>query len=157
SFEETERHLTKHCKSFHRRPVASLDRRTIGALLEEIAKQRGPAAANRVRASLSTFYMWLARAGYVDANPVSFTNKAIEGGAREHVPSDDELRVIWRALPPDDHYGVIVKLLLLTGARRDEIGSLRWSEVNLDEATITLPLARTKSRREHIIPLSRPA
>ena len=157
SFEETERHLTKHCKSFHRRPVASLDRRTIGALLEEVAKQRGPAAANRVRASLSTFYMWLARAGYVDANPVSFTNKAIEGGAREHVPSDDELRVIWRALPPDDHYGAIVKLLLLTGARRDEIGSLRWSEVNLDEATITLPLARTKSRREHIIPLSRPA
>jgi integrase len=157
SFEETERHLTKHCEPFHRRPVASLDRRTIGARLAEIAKHSGPAAANRVRASLSAFYMWLARAGHVDANPVAFTNKAIEGGAREHVPSDDELGIIWRALEPGGQYGAIVRLLLLTGARRDEIGSLCWSEVDLDEAVITLPPARTKNRREHVIPLSAPA
>ena len=157
SYEETERHLTKHCKAFHRRPVEGLDRRTIGARLAEIEKESGPAAANRVRASLSAYFMWLARAGYVDANPVAFTNKAVEIGARGHVPSDDELRAIRRALLPDDHYGAIVKLLLLTGARRDEIGSLRWSEVDLGDATITLPPARTKNRREHIIPLSEPA
>jgi integrase len=158
SYEETERHLTKHCKVFYRRPVESLDRRAIGARLAEIEKESGPAASNRVRASLSTYFMWLARAGYVDANPVAFTNKAVENGVRGHVPSDDELRSIWRALDsPGDHYGAIVKLLLLTGARRDEIGSLRWSEVDLDDATITLPPPRTKNRREHIIPLSSPA
>ena len=157
SYEETERHLMKHCKAFHRYPVESLDRRIIGARLADIAKQNGPAASNRVRASLSTYFMWLAREGYVDANPVAFTNKAIENGARGHVPSDDELGIIWRVLPPGDPYGVIVKLLLLTGARRDEIGSLRRSEVDLDAATITLRPARTKNRREHIIPLSQPA
>ena len=154
SYEETERHLTKHCKVFYRRPVEGLDRRAIGGRLVEIEKESGPAAANRVRASLSTYFMWLARAGYVDTNPVAFTNKAVETGARGHVPSDDELRAIWRALLPDDHYGAIVRLLLLTGARRDEIGSLRWSEVDLEDATITLPPARTKNRREHVIPLS---
>jgi len=157
SYEETERHLTKHCKVFYRRPVEGLDRRAIGGRLVEIEKESGPAAANRVRASLSTYFMWLARAGYVDTNPVAFTNKAVETGARGHVPSDDELRAIWRALLPDDHYGAIVRLLLLTGARRDEIGSLRWSEVDLEDATITLPPARTKNRREHVIPLSEPA
>jgi integrase len=96
----------------------------------------------------------------VNANPVAFTNKAVENGARGHVPSDDELSIIWRALersPPDDHYSVILKLLLLTGARRDEVGALRWDEVDLDDATITLPPARTKNRREHVIPLSQPA
>ena len=51
-------------------------------------------------------------------------------------------------------YGAIVKLLMLTGARRDEIASLRWTEVDLDTATVTLPPARTKNRREHVIPLS---
>ena len=50
-----------------------------------------------------------------------------------------------------------MKLLVLTGARRDEIGSLRWSEVDLDDSTITLPPARTKNRREHVIALSAPA
>jgi integrase len=157
SYEETERHLMKHSKPFHRRPVESLDRRTIGAQLAEIEKNNGPAASNRVRASMSTYFMWLAREGYVDSNPVAFTNKAVEGGAREHVPSDDDLRIIWQALPSDDQYGPLVKLLLLTGARRDEIGSLRWSEIDLDEAIITLPPPRTKNRREHLVPLSAPA
>ena len=157
SFEETERHLTKHCKPFHRRPVEGLDRKTIGTRLAEIEKESGPSAANRVRASLSAYFMWLAREGYLDANPVAFTNKAVEGGARGHVPSDDELRIIWRALEPGDQYSAIVKLLLLTGARRDEIGSLRRSEVDLEDATITLPPPRTKNRCEHVIPLSAPA
>src|SRR5262249_59876556 len=57
SYEETERHLMKHCKAFHRYPVESLDRRIIGARLADIAKQNGPAASNRVRASLSTYFM----------------------------------------------------------------------------------------------------
>ena len=69
---------------------------------------------------------------------------------------DEELAAIWRAAG-DGQYGAIVKLLMLTGARRDEIASLRWSEIDLEAATITLPPARTKNRREHLIPLSEPA
>src|SRR5262249_5371366 len=66
SFEETERHLTKHCKPFHRRPVEGLDRKTIGTRLAEIEKESGPSPPNRVRASLSAYFMWLAREGYLD-------------------------------------------------------------------------------------------
>jgi integrase len=157
SYDETERHLMTHCKTFHRMPVEGLARRIIGARLAEIEKHNGPAAANRTRASLSAYFTWLAREGYAEANPVAFTNKAVENGARERVLSDDELRIIWRALEPSDHYGTIIKLLLLTGARRDEIGGLCWSEVDIDDTTVTLPSARTKSRREHIIPLSESA
>jgi len=147
----------KHSKSFHRRPVEGLDRKAIGARLEEIEQASGPSARNRVRASLSTYFMWLAREGYVDANPVAFTNKAVEGGARGHVPDDAELCIILTTLKPGDPYSAIVMLLLLLVARRDEIGSLCWSEVNFEDATITLPPARTKNKREHIIPLSAPA
>jgi integrase len=97
--------------------------------------------------------MWLAREGYTEANCVSFTNKAIENGGRERVLSDDELAAIWQ-VAGDGQYGAIVKLLMLTGARRDEIASLRWSEIDVDDAIITLPPARTKNRREFILPLS---
>ena len=88
----------KHCKAFHRQAVESLDRRAFATRLVDIAKRNGPVAANRTRASLSAYFMWLAREGYVEANPVSFTNKAVENGARERVLSDDELPIIWRAL-----------------------------------------------------------
>jgi integrase len=156
SYQETERHLLAHAKAFHELPVKKIDRRTIATRLAEIEEHSGPAASNRVRASLSAYLSWLAREGYIEANPASFTNRAVENGARHHVPSDADLRAIWLALEGDD-YGAIVKLLLLTGARRDEIGGLRWSEVDLDDASITLPPPRVKNKREHLIPLSEPA
>jgi integrase len=156
SYEETERHLLAHANPLHGHPVESVERRMIATRLAEIETRSGPAASNRVRASLSAYFTWLAREGYVEANPVAFTNKAIENGARSRVTSDDELRTIWLALD-DDQYGAIIKLLLLTGARRDEIGSLCRSEIDVDAATITLPPSRTKNKREHIIPLSEPA
>ena len=137
-------------------PVESVERRTIASLLAELEKLSGAVAANRARAALSAYFNWLAREGYINTNPVSFTNKAIEAGARVRTPNEDELRTILRALR-DDEYGAIVRLLILTGLRRDEIGSLCWSEVDLDAATITLPPARTKNGREHITPLSEPA
>lgn len=59
-----------------------------------------------------------------------------------------------RARPGQDQFSDIVRLLILTGQRREEIGGLRWSEVDLDRGLIALPAERTKNRREHIIPLS---
>jgi integrase len=156
SLEETARHLSSHAKPLHGFPVSEVDRRLISKRLTEIATKSGPAAANRVRASLSAFFTWAARSGYVDGNPVAYTDKAVEIGARSRVLSDGELRTIWQALD-DGQYDGIVKLLILTGARRDEIGSLRWSEIDLERALITFPPARTKNRREHLIPLSEPA
>jgi integrase len=164
SFVETERHLTKHAKPLHGLPIESITRRTIAGVLGELESHSGPAARNRVRASLSGFFTWAAREGYVDNNPVAFTNKA-EEKARERVLSDDELRTIWLALPDgtpgarptNGQYGAIIKLLILTGARRNEITDLRWSELDLGNATIALPQPRTKNKREHVIPLSEPA
>ena len=129
------------------------DRRAISIRLAELAESSGPAAANRCRASLSAYFSWLAREGIVDANPVSFTNKAVEVGAGHRFLSDDELAGIWRALG-EDQYSSICKLLLLLGMRRDEVGSLRWSEVDLDRSLITLPPSRTKNRRVFEVPLS---
>jgi integrase len=156
SWQEVNRHLTAHAKPLHSYPITTIERRAIANRLAEIEKASGPAACNRVRTSLSAFFSWAAREGYIDANPAAFTNKAIENGSRERVLVDDELATIWHEAG-EDQYGAIVKLLMLTGARRDEIASLRWSEVDLDAATITLPPARTKNRREHVIPLSNQA
>ena len=156
SYVETDRHLSRHCKPLHPLAITALDRRTIATCLAKIAKASGPVAANRVRSSLSAFLTWCAREGYIDTNPAAYTNKAVENGGRDRLLTDAELALIWRGLG-EDQYGTIMKLLILTGARRDEIASLRWSEVDLDDDTITLPPSRTKNKREHVIPLSAPA
>jgi integrase len=60
---------------------------------------------------------------------------------------------IWNATDDDSDYSAIIRLLILFGPRRTEIGSLQWSEVNLDNATLTLPAARMKHNQEHVFTL----
>jgi len=105
--------------------LAGIDRRRISSLLSQVADDHGRIAANRVRASLSAFFAWAIREGMLDLNPAIGTNRADEV-ARDRVLSLEELREILDALRYD-HYGATVKLLILTGQRRDEIGALRWS------------------------------
>jgi len=156
TYEEVERHLLKHAKPLHGLQLTAIARRTVATLLTGLAANNGPNLANSVRASLSSFFAWAMAKGQAEANPIIGTEPADTKGARDRVLADDELRLIWNALG-DDPYGDILKLLALTGQRRDEIGGLRWSEVDLDQALIALPAERTKNSRPHDIPLSDPA
>jgi integrase len=62
------------------------------------------------------------------------------------VLEDKDLAAVWNACQDDD-YGKIVRLLILTGARRDEIGGMTWSELDSDNRTWTLPAERSKNGR----------
>jgi integrase len=68
------------------------------------------------------------------------------------VLADEELAAIWNACGNDD-YGRIVRLLILTGCRRAEIGDMAWSEIDLEAATFTVPARRSKNGRAHTLPL----
>jgi integrase len=69
------------------------------------------------------------------------------------VLSNVELGAVWRAAGPGD-FGDIVRLLILTGQRRDEVGAMWWSELDLEAAVWTIPATRTKNSRAHTVPLS---
>ena len=152
-FVQLERHLQAHGKPLHRLRLAEIDRRTIAIRLSEIEQGSGPAARNRVRSSLSAFFNFAIREGLIEINPVAGTGKADEIGSRDRVLSQTELTAVLSALT-DDQFSDIIRLLILTGQRRDEIGGLRWSEVDLDRGLIVLPPARTKNKRLHELPLS---
>jgi integrase len=113
--------------------------------LGKIADEHGRVSADRARPALSSFFAWGIGEGLCDINPVIGTNKHFDGAkSRDRVLADRELAIIWHALPDSD-YGKIVKLLILTGQRREEIGALRRTEVDLEELVITLPPERTKN------------
>jgi integrase len=154
SIEESRRHLEKQWKPFHRLSLDGVSRPLIAARLRVIAEGSGPVAANRSRSTLSAMYAWAIGEGLCEANPVIGVNKAAENKPRERVLSDAELVLIWKAAP-DNAYGRIIRLLMLTAQRREEIGSLRWPEIALGQSpTIVLPGNRTKNHRAHEVPLS---
>jgi integrase len=153
---ETTRYLRQHWRPLHPLPLHKIERRHIAAYMAEIATSNGPIAANRARTALSGLYSWAMREGLAEANPVVGTNRSVPERSRERVLSDLEVKAIWAACAEDD-YGRIVRLLILTGQRRDEVGSMRWEEVDTEAALWRIPGERTKNHRPHEVPLSSPA
>jgi integrase len=153
SFVEVERHLTKDAKPLHSTKLNEIDRRKIAVLLGGMETANGPHARNGARSSLSAFFTWAIREGLIETNPVAGTAKAEDGGPRDRVLTQEELATIWRGLG-EDRFSDIVRLLILTAQRREEIGGLRLSEIDFDRGLIVLPPARTKNKRHHELPLS---
>jgi integrase len=153
---ETKRALNRHWLPLHTLPAVDVDRRDVSARLLELARTTGTVGANRARANLSAAFVWAMKAGLIDHNPVIGTVKG-EETSRERVLAPDELGAIWEATADLNGYDAIVRLLMLTGARRLEVGGMAGAELDLARALWLLPAARTKNRREHEVPLSRQA
>jgi integrase len=117
-----------------------------------IQRQSTGNTSARARSILNSFFTWSMQMGFIEQNPVIGTIKPTRNAPRDRVLSDSELAAVWNA-SGDDDFGRIVRLLCLTGARRKEIGGLRWSELNHDAGTWTLPPERSKNKRAHTLPL----
>jgi integrase len=168
---QIEHHLTKLWAPFSKKPITTITRADVASRLHEIVAeaatdaraqrvpqaQRGKITASRARGNLSTMFTWAMKEGLIEANPTIVTNDPASGiASRNRVLADAELAAIWHACANDD-FGRIVKLLILTGCRRDEIGGLRRSELNLDTGVMAIDGARTKNHRPLVLTLPPPA
>ena len=141
------RYFEKHWAPLHRRAIHTIDRTTVASLVRDITRDHGRTAAARARGNLSALFAWAMREGVTSANPVVGTNDPAEGiEPRDRVLTPAELEAIWKQCRDDD-FGRIVRLLLLTACRRDEIGGLRWTELDLEAGKLLLPKDRTKNGR----------
>jgi integrase len=114
-----------------------------------------PVAANRLHAVLRAFFSWARKKRLVASNPCTGLDRPAKEQSRDRVLDDKELRAVWLAAGGLGHPSAgIVRLLILTGQRRNEIADLRWSEIDLDERVLHLPKERTKNARAHDVPLS---
>lgn len=153
SYAEVKRSLKSHWKPLHEVPVASRTRASVSARLAEIAKSSGPVAANRARAYLSAFFSWAMEQGQADDSPVRGTGLVVAEKSRDRVLSDAEIALVW-ACAGHGEYAAIVKLLALTGQRREEVAGMRWSEIDLPRALWSIAPSRTKNGLPHDVPLS---
>jgi integrase len=154
---DASRYFSLHWAPLRNRPIATLKRADIAAQLQDIAKTRGPISAARARDNLLAMFGWATREGLSDHNPAAATNDPGRGRpGRDRVLAMAELAAIWRVCQDDD-FGRIVRLLMLTGARRSEIGGLKWSDIDFDRGTITIAAARAKNRRSLTLTLPRVA
>jgi len=133
------------------RAVASINRKDVVKLINAVTPNTANTINERAK-NIAAFLQWCIDQGELEFNPAARIKRR-PTPSRERVLDDAELAAVWRqAEAVNGRYGALVRLLILTGARRDEIASLRWSEVKAD--AIELPGERTKTGRPHVIALT---
>ena len=153
TYAEIDRHLSVHLAPLSKISIHVIDKLQAAAALEAIRQTSGPGAADRTRTSAIAMFTWAMKNTSVENNPFALTSKFDLGEARDRVLTDAEIREVWKN-SGDDDYGRIVRLLLLTGARRDEVSHARRNEFNLPGRLWILPKERTKNHTELRLPLA---
>ncbi len=140
------------------RVVRELKRSEINAMLDKIEDNNGPVMADRTLAHFRKALAWHATRDDLFNSPVvrGMARVKPKERARDRFLSDAEIRSVWTALDTlKGPYPVLLRLLLLTAQRRDEVAQMRQGEVDGDVWTI--PAARSKGGRDNVVPLTKTA
>jgi integrase len=150
---EAERLLRLHVVgNWGRRKLEEITRADVRAM---IARIKAPIAANRVFSIVRKLFNWAVENDLIVNSPVAGLKAPHAETSRDRVLTDDELRRVWQAaerLGPLN--GAVVRLLVLTGQRRNEVAHMQWRELDLERRLWTLPRERVKNDRRHEVPLS---
>jgi integrase len=123
------------------------------SVLNDYAAQ--PATHRKLCGAVNRMYAWGRKRGKVTTVSPTEDIEIVPSTARDRTLSLEELACIWHAaeeLAPA--YRGLVQLVIVTGQRRNETANMRWGEIDLTRGLWKLPAARTKARRQHIVPLT---
>jgi integrase len=149
------------------KPVASITTKQIGDLIRDVRRNGIPGAERRNRDAsdararhfhsiLSAFFNWLKDdERQITVSPVASLKRPAAGKSRERVLTTEEIKKFWMATDQvGEPFGAALKIMLLTGARKNEVAGMRRSELDGNVSTWSLPGARTKNKKPYIVPLS---
>ena len=139
--------------AWEHRLITDIDRRACLDLIDTIAERGHVVLSRRVFSNLHRLFVWAIGRGIIETNPLQHAEKPGAETSRTRVLTDAELVKVWNAadkLSPS--YRDVFRLLVLTGARKQEIAALTWAE--LGDGVITLEGERTKNGKPHTIVLS---
>jgi integrase len=144
-------HFGQHSK------VADVDFSHIDALHRKISKAGHKHRANRVVAVLSKMFALAIRWKLRPDNPCKGIERNQEGKRKRYLSGDELVRLTAALAEHADRQAAnIVRMLLLTGARRGEVLAARWADIDLGTGTWTKPASTTKQAADHVAPLSAP-
>jgi integrase len=136
------------------KPLPDVKRADLTAIFDGIPPGK-PALPRNVYAHVSKVFSWALERGDIDRSPFEGFRAPPAVASRERVLTDDELVLVWRASSHLGYpFGAIIRLLMITGQRREEVTGLQWGELHRGDAEWLMPGTRSKNGRAHAVPLS---
>jgi integrase len=140
------------------KPIDSIRRSDIFAMLDKIADRNGARMSDVTLSTLRRVLNWYALRDDNFRSPIvpGMQRQNAEDHRRERILSDDEIRALWATTADNTAFSTLIRVLLLTGARRNEVAGMKWDEIDAD-GVWTLPESRSKTKVEVVRPLSKAA
>lgn len=158
SWAETERIFERYVMSqWGDRSIFDISRLDVTELLDGIEENNGPVMADRTLAAVRKLFNWYATRDDKFASPVvrGMARTKPKDRARERTLDDAEIRALWTALDKSPRpFAGIVRALLFTAQRRDEVAGMERHEIARDAQAWTIPAKRYKTKRDHVVPLT---
>jgi integrase len=152
--DEAQRALRYAFQGLLKRPAARMDRASILAVLDLLAKADKAAMVARTVAYGRACFSWALKRGKVPGNPFSGLPVSTTTASRDRVLNDEELSDIWKAAATlSDPWGPFFQIVILTLQRRSECAGMKWSEISSDLTTWQIPGERMKTAKAHIVHL----
>jgi integrase len=123
--------------------LTAVDRKSIAAIHSKITLDGHPTVANRILALISSVFGWAINVGLADSNPATGIKRNKEV-SRDRFLQNDELPRFFAALAeePNDTMRDFFLVALLTGARRQNVLSMRWEDINFERAEWRIDLTK---------------
>ena len=151
SWKATESILNRNVTpSWGSRPIGEITRRDVIEALDKVMDRGEPYAANRLLAAVRKLFNWALERDIIDTSPVANIKAPGKESQRDRVLNDDEIKELWAACEKAGYpYGPLVKMLLLTAQRRDEVARMGHSEIDSHGVWI-IPAERYKTGRPNV-------
>src|SRR5262245_30482055 len=114
------------------RDFISIKRSDVAKLLDEIEDKNGSRMADLALAYVRSIANWYATRDDDYVSPFVRGMRRHGNKARERILTDDELRAVWKAAESNGQFGAVIRLLLLTGQRREKVNTMKWVDVDDD-------------------------
>ena len=142
------------------RPVDSISTADVLGVMAGVWVSR-PTTAKRLLQRLSLTFRWCIGQGFIESDPTIGAKAVLprQNGCKtahaavHHSKVGDALRKV-RESASSESTRLAIEFTVLTGARSGEARAARWSEIDLDAKTWTVPAERMKAGRAHTVPLS---
>jgi integrase len=129
----------------------------IDALHRKITKAGHIYRANRVVTLMSKAFSLAVRWGWRETNPCKGVKRNTEHNRERYLTGDELARLTEALAKADRDVADVIRLLLMTGARRGEVLAMKWADLDLTAGTWSKPPSSVKQDKRHTVPLSAPA
>jgi integrase len=156
NWKETERVLEREfVNRFRDKDIRDVDRTDVLRILDAAVGRGANIQANRIHSMIRKMFNWFIERGIIEKSPIVGLSRPSKEVTRDRVLDDDEISRLLAACEAEPYpFGPYILMLLSTAQRRSEVANMRWSQIDIENQTWTIPSELSKNGKPHVVPLN---